>query len=365
MKKLYHRLRLWVYFSLIIWLTSIGAPDGFSSSLLVTFKEGQIYKMDPTSGQQAPIFRPNYEWYYERSLSVSPNDTFFAFIERKRGEFYTQEAARQGRYDVLPKLYLRIINYKGELTQTIEDAQRYVWSRDGNEVVYITGSYYEGGVGFSPRGVRILNVLTGEKKEIKDFPIPHGPYALHWPKFENAIYIKNLASVAGEKVYYTTSKGERKFYFKDGKRVIRYDCQTGQLSITDYKDIHFSPDGNYYIHFPDEVDLNFKLYRVKTNKDITDYLPNNLGSPSGWVFNYGHFLLFIKKEVITETEGTGKAKRIVSQEIRNVQNFIFDVENKKVIEEFDGQISSWIGNGNKLVVEREGKITFEEIPEEE
>lgn len=339
MKKLCHKLRRWLDLSLIIGLITIVVPDGLCRSLLVTFKEGQVYRMDPTSRQQAPIFRPYYEWYYERSLSVSPNDTFFAFIERKRGEFYSQEAARQGRYDVLPKLYLRIIDYKGELIQTIEDAQRYVWSPDGNKVAFITYDLKDADYSFRcPTGVWICNIETGEKNKIAQ-----KAQKITWVQFNNCVY------------------------FYDWERVVyKWDSKTDKIDTTDYKDTHFSPDGIYYYYLPHpEVGGSIELYEKNTNKNISYVLPQDLGSLYGWVFNQGHFLLFIKKEVITRTEGTGVVKRIVSQEIRNVQNFIFDVEKKKVIKQFDGQISSWIGNGNKIVVDRERKIAFEEIPEEE
>jgi hypothetical protein len=338
------------------WGFRIGSKT-YDEELFIKVEENWLCKLDRVTGETQKIIKIT-KWITSH-LSVSPHSKFISFIETEEGTFEGRE------YKILPKSILTVLDPNGKTVCSVEDVQRYTWSPDGNEIVYITGSYYEGGVGFSPRGVHILNVVTGEKKEIENFPTPYGPYALHWANFEYAIYIKNLASVAGEKVYYTTREGERKFYFKDAKRVLRYDCQTGQLDITDYKDICFSPDGKYYIHFPDEVDLNFNLYEIETNKDITDYLPNNLGSPSGWVFNNGHLLLFQKTDVITKTVGPGPVKKVISQEIRSVQNFIFDVEKKKVIKQFDGKISSWIGNGNKIVVEREGKIVFEELPKEE
>ncbi len=317
-------------------LMSIAMTENPSNSLLVTFKEGQICRMNIITGEYVPIFRPHYECY--KSLSTSPNDILFAFIEEKRGEFSSKESARQGRYDILPKLYLRIINHKGELVHTIEDAQKYVWSPEGERVAFITYDLKSADYPFGlPTGLWIFDIKTGDKKKIAE-----KAEKIVWARFDSCVYFSDW----------------------DWKKVYKWNPKTDKVGTTDYKDFYFSPDGMYYYYLPHlEVGGPIQLFERNTNKDISHILPEDLGSLSGWVFNRGHFLLFVKADVITETVGEGPVKAVKSREVLNVQNFIFDVEKKKVVKEFNGKISPWVGNGSKIIVEREGKMVFEEVPE--
>jgi hypothetical protein len=56
----------------------------------------------------------------------------------------------------------------------------------------------------------------------------------------------------------------------------------------------------------------------------------------------------------------------ISPKILNQRNYIFDVEKRKIVKQFDGKFTiwySWMGNGDQIIVERNGKIEFEGIPE--
>lgn len=323
-------------FSVLLGFTNILAVGNKVVPLLVTFKEGQIYKLEIDKGECVPIYEPQYKW--KHNLTVSPNDALLALIEYKEGEYYSSESARQGLYDILPKLYLRILNYNGELIHTIEDVQRYVWSPKGDMVAYITYDIKEADYSYRfPTGVWVTDL--NKKEEIK---IAEKTKRISWARFDNCVYFSD---------------------WRDWKKIYKWNPISYEIDTIEYRDFRFSPDGEYYLFIPPvEVRIETNLYKRSTNEDISNILPKALGSLCGWVFNQGHYLLFQKVDEIVETEGEGMIKVIESRKILNVRNSIFDVETKNIVKEFDGEISKWIGNKSRIIVEREGKIVFEEYP---
>ena len=63
-----------------------------------------------------------------------------------------------------------------------------------------------------------------------------------------------------------------------------------------------------------------------------------------------------------ETEGSGPVKRIVKKTVHSLTHSIYDVEQGKVIKQFEGDVWKWVGSGNQVVVERDGKVVLEELP---
>jgi hypothetical protein len=63
-----------------------------------------------------------------------------------------------------------------------------------------------------------------------------------------------------------------------------------------------------------------------------------------------------------ETEGSGPVKVIVSKTIHSLTNSVYDVEQGKVVKQFEGHVWKWVGSGNEVVVERDGKVVLEEMP---
>ena len=97
----------------------------------------------------------------------------------------------------------------------------------------------------------------------------------------------------------------------------------------------------------------------KTNKLITEYSLSDLGTPRGWVYNQGHFLMFDKKEYnyIKKTINEGGETFIDSKRVgvKKSENFVYDIESKKLIQQFNGitpnprKWGQWIGYGNFVV----------------
>ena len=144
--------------------------------------------------------------------------------------------------------------------------------------------------------------------------------------------------------------------------VVKWDPVSKTPESTVYKDIHFSPDGTYYLHGPEyEHNLPIQLYRTMDGRNVSDILPANLGTLSGWVFNSGHFLLYTKVDAIVETAGEGPVKAVKSRKVRSAMNFVYDPEQRKVVKEFEGVMSSWVGDGSRIIVEKDDKVLFEDI----
>ena len=282
-----------------------------SSKELVDMK--RIYALDPVTGHRTIIFES--EKIIDR-ITLSPNGKLIGALADDK---------------------LIIINLKGQKLQTLaENVKRYSWQPIGDKISFLSFAPKDADYPFRfPAGVWVSDIATGEKKKIAE-----GAQKIVWARFDSCVY------------------------FSDWKKVYKWNPKTDKVDTTDYKDFYFSPDGMYYYYLPHlEVGGPIQLFERSTNKDISHILPEDLGSLSGWVFNQRHFLLFVKADVITETVGEGPVKVVKSREVRNVQNFIFDVEKRKVVKEFDGKISPWVGNGSKIIVEREGKMVFEEVPE--
>ncbi len=332
------------------------------NSLFVSRQDSLIYKLE--SGIPQPIYKIA-EVFQLSSLSSSPNDKYLAFINFKDGLYLSEETGRQGKYDILPEVNLRIINRSGDTIHSLPDCLRYVWSPDGNSVAIITYNVqYPEEHEKLTTGLWIYNINTGEKIKAAD-----KANELFWAAHDLCLYFID--------------------YYKGRTTVFKWDPRTGKTEQTDYKDIYFSPDGEYYLSLNKVEHEPVQLYKTSSNAkllaiEVRERLlppgvtsvtfPDNLGVLAGgsylsnlrpWVPDNGHRLLFIKEDVETELAGTGPVKRIVSRTVKSVENYIFDVEKKEVVRQFSGKTTEWISNGKVLALERDGKLVFERLAPEE
>ena len=312
------------------------------------------------SGKTKELYRPDK--YSIHELTVSPNNKYIAAINI---------SDRVNIPDSVPEAYymysLMVLHASGELAHRLEmDVRRYVWSPDGKQIAFLTFAPCRKAYWTScPTGAWILDVETSEVTEISE-----GAKDINWAAFDNAIYLYEHPRLRDR-----------------GCSVMRWDPVSGELQPTDYHDIYFSPDGKYYLSlWKDEV-CPARLYDATSNQLIYDIVvrksflygrddttvpfpedlgslwnSNELGQPCGWVFNSGHYLMFTKEESTVETEGSGPVKVIVSKTIHSLTNSIYDVEQGKVIKQFEGDVWKWVGSGNQVVVERDGKVVLEEMP---
>ncbi|MCJ7507655.1 MAG: hypothetical protein MUO85_02845 [candidate division Zixibacteria bacterium] len=347
-------------FCLCVFLVSsliIGAdPNKEGTRYVYSLDSKGIHRWDTKSNERKIIF--DTFGLYNVSFSLSPSDTILALIVTERG--VTPPGAHD--YSILPKNSLVFINSEGkEIGKLNEDIRRFSWSPDGNKIAYITGTYYEGGVGFKTTGVYIFDLKDGSKKQItKDFAYPTiedrgkeikgGGYDLNWAIHDSNIYIEEFGYLGGNYMYNT---------------------KTGKTEKVAYKGIDFSQDGLYYITQVWDMP-KFRLYRSKDNDDLSSLLTpfNRLCNGNieiKWIKTPGHLLLL----TITVYEENNPPRRTPEGEaevqlitgIKSKTNYVFDVETNKVIKKFTGSLGhGWIGNENRIIVEREGKIVFEELP---
>ncbi len=303
-----------------------------------------IHRLDTTSNEKKAIF--DTVGLYKMSFSLSPLDTVIALLVTKEGVTLPGEHD----YSVLPRNSVIFITPEGkEIAKLEEDVREFSWSPDGEEIAYITGTYYEGGVGFKTTGVWIFDLKDQSKKQIKkDFPHPSvkgfegGGYEIKWSKHDNNIYIKDFDYCGG---------------------VYKYNTKLGKSEQVKYKDINLSPDGKFYIseQFGDSIPQ--RLYISDSNLEITDRLKRRFGNDiqnAGfyWVFQEGHLLHFIKKRPVAKTE---KKVKVATVDNRTplAYNVIYNVEKDKILKEIALPVSKWKGNPDKLILEKDGKIFVE------
>ncbi len=346
----------------LIYAVIVAAPQHHGSDaeplIARVLDRASVLRYQRASGKTQEVYRPDK--YSIHELTVSPNNKYIAAINI---------SDRVNIPDSVPEAYymysLMVLHANGELARRLDmDVRRYVWSPDGKQIAFLTfapcrKTYWSS----CPTGAWILDVETSEVTKISE-----GAKEINWAAFDNAIYL-----------YEHPRLHER-------GRVMRWDPVSGELQPRDYHDIYFSPDGKYYLSLWKDRARPTRLYDAMSNEliydivvresflydgDITVPFPEDLGSlfncessktPWGWVFNKGHYLMFSKEESTVETEGSGPVKRIVKKTVHSLTHSIYDVEQGKVIKQFDGDVWKWVGSGHQIVVERDGKVVLEEIP---
>jgi len=298
-----------ILISIVLYSLALSAQD--ASLIVQTHIEGtfsnkdrkiSFYVLDADNNEHQKIYQINeYDIHIPRNgISISLNNEYIAIIKSKK---LSKEEWEETRKRYINSLV--IIDGKGNTVNKIDkDVQKIAWHPDGEIIAYITGTYHEDGYPFSPTGVYYMNVITGQ--EIRVSAIKY-PYKIHWLKKdkEDLLYIKELA--------------------KDKNPVYEFNINNQQIKLTNYEEVNFSPDGKYYIHYPEaEVgEFKFKVFETATNKEITDKLTIQVNPNKWvhfqWVFDEGHLFLY--------KEGANSK-----------QNYIYDIESGKLLKRFTAQI---------------------------
>lgn len=271
--------------------------------------------------RETAIYETERDFIRKSGVIVSPDSKFIAIIETNRGV----SSPETHDFSILPKNSLAIVDPEGkEIARLDEDVRMLCWSPDGEKIAYITGTYYEGGVGFKTTGVYVFDLEDGTKKQvtkafshptIKDFK--GGGYDINWAVHDSNIYIQEFEALGGNYMY---------------------NSKTGKTEKVLYKGIHFSSDGEYYLALCPEASP--RLYVSSTNQEITDHVKSRLGYlPSGWIPDQKHHMLAIKVdyEPTPEDSISPTMPRAIIKGIRKVRQrtfFIYDVENDKIIKDW-------------------------------
>ncbi len=251
-----------------------------------------IYIFNKATSEKQIIYQTTKS--YVDQISISANRELIVAIE-------TDEKAENN---------LVVIKANGELVKTInQDVRKYCWSPDGNKIAYITGTYYEGGVGFLTTGLWVFNLGNGGEKQIA----PEA-YYVNWAGFDSCIYYDDL------------------------RKVYRYNPTADKTEETAYHGINFSPDGQYYTtSSPEQA---YQVYSTKRNQPLTDRLfakfKDSKIRPS-WIPDQKHHLLIVKIDYEFSPNDTvkghePKVKAILG--IRQKRFMIYDIETDKIIKEW-------------------------------
>lgn len=195
-----------------------------------------VHLLDLSTGTSAVVWEAARHFF---DLSISANGNWIAFREP---------------VDEPDRIALRVISRDGNTVALVEYVERYAWSPDGNQVAYITGESFEGGLGFRDGRGGILDVRSGRSRSIQGSDeTALGVYDVTWASWDNGVYFM---------VWVRTG---------NGSGCARYDDTSDTLTITDVSGIYFSPSGEYYYR-PDYEGSPFELVRRDTNEDISKRL---------------------------------------------------------------------------------------------
>ena len=277
--------------------------------------------------------------YKVERIQITQKNRYVSAIEVTKGKY-----EKSGNIE-WPKNRFVIITSDGQDIKYLnEDVRRYAWNPDEKRIAVITGEFRESEVGFAPEKLLIFDRITEEIEFI------HGieyPYDIHWGENGHILYIKDSRS-----------------------RIYRYFTDTKKLELTDLKDLHLSPDEEYYVKFPHPLlgIVTIQIYETETNRHVHRTIPEELGKPIRWAFNHGHFLLFEKKEEeMTYRDSVQKDDKsrllkdikvrfITRREIHSITYSVYNVKEGKIVKAYvtSGDAHGWIGSSNSLVLMNDG-----------
>jgi dipeptidyl aminopeptidase/acylaminoacyl peptidase len=327
-----HLLRLLTVNLLAISTVAAGAfngnNNGISQPLAVRLdKDNRILKYDRATGKTILVYKSDMYWVHD--LTVSPDEQHIGFIEETKPEY------DKGGFSVAPKFYLTIIDSDGKLYRHIEkDVKKYVWSPDGSQIGFLTFRPCDPDYEFKcPSGAWRIDLQSSAIVKIRD-----QADEIFWAMHDSAIYLY------------------------DHQIVYRFDSQSQIVRPTNYRDIYFSPDGQYYLDKPKfEEESAVQLFRSKDNIDMSDAIPKDMGEPVGWTMRTGHMLLLNKPVLESKSSDQTKVRRAEPTVSNELWLSLYDVELKRVIKQVKGKMNDWRGSGKFMIV-KEDDLSFQEIP---
>ena len=288
-----------------------------------------------------------------REVEVIPQNQYVAAIETEEGIFDTDGIT----YKELPHNRLHVLDSNGKTVCYPEhDVRAHAFSPDGAQIAFITGKFYEGGVGFIPTGVFILNINPCEIIDEIRFEKNALPYDLEWVKTDNknSIYMHVLDH----------RKQKEKTMQKGPLPVRRYDVKTRRLVKAKSQGIHFFPDGTHCLIKPHEAiqgglckagqdnDSCLRVYKAGEWRALKEFRKYDRGKPVGWSYNKGAQLLFSRptyesKKVSRASRSRKALRKMGVKKVAKALNTVVNVRTKKT-ETFEGVVlglkrRSWDG----------------------
>ena len=128
----------------------------------------------------------------------------------------------------------------------IDAVRDYAWSPAGDKVVYVTGDYYEGGVGFLSTGTWILDVSSGSTKKIHE-----SGWGVTWAEWDRRIYTLELSGQPARVLRHRADGGD-----------------VGEPETTSHQGMFFSPSGRYYFD-PARDGEPTRIFETSGDRDAT------------------------------------------------------------------------------------------------
>jgi hypothetical protein len=304
-----------------------------------------IVRGDLATRRRAVLYRTDRALVYD--LAVSPDNRFTAALESTDG------VVVDGEYTEPPNNRLVILDARGRVVRRVEaDAQHYRFSPDGQKVAYLTGTHYEGGVGFQPTGVFVLDLASGATERVAAEDV----YELDWgAAAENSLLLRALARTPE-------------------RRVLRYDLRARRLSAMPAGAFHLSPDGQAFLKQPHELIEEgscqpgrqkpadcFGVFDRRTGRPLAKPAAD-LGRPVGWAGDQGHLLLLTRQQAASRTEGKSvgrlRFQARLAGPVTQAESRLWDPTAAKVVRTIPGAVmtgtrpDSWIAAPTRLLHER-------------
>ena len=190
---------------------------------------------------------------------------------------------------------------------------------------------------FSPKGDAIVYAED----------IPGEPGSPAPPGYQGSVWLYNFNTKAKKKIDVNLrlirdinwSEHDGNIYITNNQYVYLYDVKKGKGDIVPYKGIYFSPDGKYYCDY--EM-ASSNIYRTSDNQKMIDW-KKTINERSNWNDSSMIFQFWSKK----------LNAGIFS--VRGGINVIFDINEGKVIGEFNGDIIGTNPIGTLVAVHPPGK----------
>ena len=320
-----------------------GGPDYFWEISKNIEDKKRLYVLNIDTNEEKMIYETDKDFITD--IRVSPSDTIIALLEKKRGV----NSPESYDYVIQPRNSMVFIDLQGnEMARLDDEVQKFSWSPDGERIAYITGTDYEGGVGFKTTGVWIYDLRDGSKVRIeKDFPhktidgFIGGGVEINWAKHDSNVYIEDFAYLDG---------------------VYRYNTGTGKSEKVAHHGIRFSSDGKYYLMTLSEANHLIRLFRTSTHEEITNQIKARFGEgirneSLNWVFDQGHLARYFKQEYEFANENDRQLGKASSSRI--AYNVLYDVEKDEIVKELTLPISRWTAGPGRLVFEDNGRFIVE------
>jgi hypothetical protein len=282
----------------------------------------EVQLFDYATKQTRAVFRSQKGAVYE--VLVSPYFSRIAVVET------TAATAGEDRYTQLPVNSLVVIDADGNVLRSVDrDVRRVVFSPDGESLGFLTGSYYDGGIGFKPGGAFTLDVESGEVEAIPDVDLP---YEIEWAR-DGGIYLKVLALEGGPAVW-------------------RYDVRSQTLTESPGGAFHLSPDGAFSLQLAYEtvesgecepqrgVDSCLRVVDRRTNQAVEFFSRDVPGEVDGWVNGEGHQIMFSQR--LFEAAGDGSSPFGLS----STKNYVYDAATTSLVESFSCERARGLSEGH-------------------